>query len=105
MYPETSSDGESTITEIALKKGTTLYISVLGANRNKSVWGEDADEWTPERWLRPLPQSVQDSRLPGIYSQMMTFLGGARSCIGFKFAEMELSALQLPMPGRSVLIH
>ena len=91
MVPETSSDGTSLIREIPLKKGTALYISVLGANRNKHVWGEDADEWKPERWLRPLPQSVQDSKLPGIYSSMMTFLGGARSCIGFKFAEMELS--------------
>ena len=65
-----SADGKTLITEIPIKKGTTLYISVLGANRNKHVWGEDADEWKPERWLRPLPRSVQDSKLPGIYSQM-----------------------------------
>jgi cytochrome P450 len=26
----------------------------------------------------------------GVYSSMMTFLAGNRSCIGFKFAEMEI---------------
>ena len=31
--------------------GTNIIISVLGANHEKRVWGEDADEWRPERWL------------------------------------------------------
>ncbi|KAJ8581364.1 hypothetical protein M405DRAFT_627868 [Rhizopogon salebrosus TDB-379] len=29
-------------------------------------------------------------KYPGVYATMMTFLGGGRACIGFKFAEMEI---------------
>ncbi|KAI0073418.1 hypothetical protein K474DRAFT_1710699 [Panus rudis PR-1116 ss-1] len=31
---------------------------------------EDAKEWKPERWLSPLPQSVVDEHIPGIYSNL-----------------------------------
>ena len=31
--------------------GTTIVISILGANHNKAVWGADADVWRPERWF------------------------------------------------------
>ncbi|KAL1693533.1 hypothetical protein GGG16DRAFT_110973 [Schizophyllum commune] len=60
------------------------------ANRSKDMWGADALEWKPERWLAPLPQSVADAHMPGVYSNLMTFLGGGRACIGFKFAQLEM---------------
>ncbi|KIK66524.1 hypothetical protein GYMLUDRAFT_239459 [Collybiopsis luxurians FD-317 M1] len=53
----------------------------------------DADEWKPERWLSPLPTTVTDARIPGVYSHLMTFIGGRRSCIGFKFSEMEIKVV------------
>ncbi|KAH9949937.1 cytochrome P450 [Amylocystis lapponica] len=57
----------------------------------QALWGEDALEWKPERWLSPLPQAVTDARIPGVYSSLMTFIGGGRACIGFKFSELEMS--------------
>ena len=30
----------------------------------------DALEWKPERWLSPLPESIMDSKIPGIYSHL-----------------------------------
>ncbi|KAH8114788.1 cytochrome P450 [Phellopilus nigrolimitatus] len=90
LWPIKSADGKTEIKEIPLKKNTNVVISVLGANRSKRIWGEDAEEWKPERWLKPLPDSVSKAHLPGIYASMMTFLGGGRACIGFKFAEMEM---------------
>lgn len=89
-WPITSADRKSQITEIPIKKNTNIIISILGANISKKVWGEDAEEWKPERWLKPLPESVSQAHLPGIYASMMTFIGGGRACIGFKFAEMEM---------------
>ncbi|KAL5524315.1 hypothetical protein ACEPAF_9455 [Sanghuangporus sanghuang] len=89
LWPIKSTDGKE-IREICLKKGTSIYISILGANRSRAIWGDDADDWKPERWLKPLPRSVEDAHLPGVYSQMMTFLGGPRACIGFKFSEIEM---------------
>ncbi|KAH9950796.1 hypothetical protein B0H21DRAFT_681895, partial [Amylocystis lapponica] len=46
-------------------------------------------EWKPERWLSPLPSTVTEARVPGVYSNLVTFLGGGRGCIGFKFSEVE----------------
>ncbi|EJC99710.1 cytochrome P450 [Fomitiporia mediterranea MF3/22] len=89
LWPIVTTDGKE-VKEIHIKKDTHIYISILGANRSKVIWGEDADEWKPERWLKPLPKSVYDASLPGVYSQMMTFLGGTRACIGFKFSEIEM---------------
>ena len=69
------------INEIAVPQGTPIVISLLGYNRNKAVWGEDANEWKPERWLNPLPRSVEEARVPGIYSHLMTFINGSHSCM------------------------
>ncbi|KAL5492757.1 hypothetical protein ACEPAI_4204 [Sanghuangporus weigelae] len=90
-WPILSANGKTEITEIPVKNNTNIYILIYGVNRSKKIWGEDAEEWKPERWLNPLPESVSKAHLPGVYSSMMTFLGGGRTCIGFKFAEMEMS--------------
>ncbi|KAH7928038.1 cytochrome P450 [Leucogyrophana mollusca] len=76
--------------DILVPKGTTVQVSIMGSNRNPAIWGEDALEWKPERWLKPLPQTVMDAGIPGVYSHLMTFIGGGRSCIGFKFSQLEM---------------
>jgi len=90
LWPIKSADGKSTITEVPVKNNTNVIISILGANRSTEIWGPDAEEWKPERWLKPLPESVSKAHMPGVYASMMTFIGGGRACIGFKFAEMEM---------------
>jgi len=79
--------------QIAIPKGTMIFINVIASNVNSAVWGEDAAEWKPERWLSPPPNSLTDAHVPGVYASLMTFLGGNRTCIGLKFAEMELKAM------------
>ncbi|KAH7907754.1 cytochrome P450 [Hygrophoropsis aurantiaca] len=76
--------------DVVVPKGTTVVISILNANRNREIWGEDALEWKPERWLSPLPKTVTEAGIPGVYSHLMTFIGGGRSCIGFKFSQLEM---------------
>ncbi|KAF8134953.1 cytochrome P450 [Boletus edulis] len=109
LYRPIKSVSGQTLSEVAIPKGTTLIMSLLAANHNKDLWGEDASEWRPERWLSATGERVQlngDSEIeettdktpgvrggmkyPGVYASMMTFLGGGRACIGFKFAEMEM---------------
>lgn len=63
-------DGKSEIREIPIKKNTNVIISILNANRSKAVWGEDAEEWKPERWLGNSLDEVAKERLPGVYSSM-----------------------------------
>jgi len=81
------------VTELFVPKGTIVYVNIPGVNRDKDIWGSDALEWKPERWLAPLPASVGEARIPGVYLNTLTFAGGNRSCIGFKFAQLEIKAV------------
>nr|BAK09473.1 cytochrome P450 [Postia placenta] len=94
-FPVRSASGQE-VTSVPLPENTTVIISILAANHNKEIWGEDASDWRPERWLtstgeRILPGNRDGIKYPGVYASMMTFLGGGRACIGFKFAEMEMN--------------
>ena len=58
------------ISEVPLSKGTTVLVGVRACNRNTALWGDDAKEWKPERWLGNLPSSIVDARIPGVYSNL-----------------------------------
>ncbi|TFY63024.1 hypothetical protein EVJ58_g3484 [Rhodofomes roseus] len=75
---------------IKIDKGTTIDVPILQLNTSKVIWGEDAHEFKPDRWEHT-PEAAQ--HVPGVWSNMMTFLGGPRSCIGFRFALVEMKAL------------
>ncbi|EKM59451.1 uncharacterized protein PHACADRAFT_249950 [Phanerochaete carnosa HHB-10118-sp] len=81
------------LSEIPVPKDTTILIGIRACNRNKALWGDDADEWKPERWLSSLPDALGNAHVPGVYSHLMTFLGGGRSCIGFKFSQLEMKVV------------
>ncbi|KAK0453046.1 cytochrome P450 [Armillaria borealis] len=86
--PVTLTTGK-TVREIAISKGTFIIASVAGYNRNKSVWGEDAHVFDPARWFR----GSASKEVPiGVYGNLFSFAGGLRSCIGWRFAVLELHA-------------
>ncbi|KAI0056907.1 cytochrome P450 [Artomyces pyxidatus] len=89
--PVQTTDGP--ITSLFVPNGATVFINIVGVNRDHGIWGDDADEWKPERWLAPLPGTVADAHIPGVYSNTLTFLGGGRSCIGFKFSQLEMKVV------------
>ncbi|KAJ7615888.1 cytochrome P450 [Roridomyces roridus] len=76
---------------IPLQKGTGVYIAISAANHNPAVWGADAREFKPERWENG--RAEVGVRMSGVYSNTMTFVGGRRSCIGFKFVQLELKVV------------
>ncbi|KAH9857461.1 cytochrome P450 [Lenzites betulinus] len=78
---------------IPVTKGTEIYTDVLASNCNKDLWGNDAEEWKPERWLSKLPKPLVDAPNVGVYSHLMTFVGGSRACIGFKFSQLEMKVV------------
>ncbi|KAI9443760.1 cytochrome P450 [Lactarius psammicola] len=79
--------------EIFIPNNTNVFVQIYNLNRDPSIWGTDAAEWKPERWLAPLPQSVADANIQGVYANTMTFIGGARACIGFKFSQLEMKVV------------
>ena len=56
--------------EILVPKDTTVFIGIKASNRNKALWGEDADEFKPERWLSQLPDAVGEAHIPGVYANL-----------------------------------
>lgn len=67
--PVRSTTGE-TITELHIKKDTDIVLGLGIANHDPAIWGADAGEWKPERWLGKSPDQVAKERLPGVYSGM-----------------------------------
>lgn len=60
----------SLISEVAVPKGTWVMLDFQASNCNPALWGEDADKWKPERWLKPAPAPLEDARIPGVYSNL-----------------------------------
>ncbi|KAG8908284.1 hypothetical protein FRB99_007817 [Tulasnella sp. 403] len=79
-------------TEFRISKGEPIFIPVLCMNRDKRIWGEDAHEFRPERWLTG-DSHPRSAEIPGVFAGVMTFLGGPRACIGYRMALMEMKAL------------
>nr|BED42956.1 cytochrome P450 monooxygenase [Trametes versicolor] len=75
---------------IRISKGASILIPILALNRSKKYWGEDAHEFKPERWESP---SEAAASVPGVWSHLLTFLGGPRACIGYRFSVVETKAL------------
>ncbi|KAK7046089.1 hypothetical protein VNI00_007085 [Paramarasmius palmivorus] len=76
--------------EVRAKKGQEFIVSIAALNRDKTLWGDDADDFKPERWEK-IPEAV--SSIPGVTNNIMTFLGGAHACIGWRFSIIEMKAL------------
>ena len=58
------------ITEVPVTRGTLVLLHIQASNTNKALWGEDAGEWRPERWLGQLPGKLEEARIPGVYSNL-----------------------------------
>ena len=67
--PVRGKDGRM-ISEIVVPRGTVVLGHFQASNSSKELWGEDAGEWKPERWLEPLPRAVDEARIPSVYSTM-----------------------------------
>ena len=81
---------DTTLVDHFIPKGTSIFISPWANNVNKDLWGDDASEFDPERWL-----GVGRANTGGAQSNYayMTFLHGPRSCIGQGFAKGEFACL------------
>ncbi|KAJ7144759.1 cytochrome P450 [Mycena crocata] len=74
---------------LRVNKGQTIMIPILAMNRDREIWGPDAMDFIPERWES---RSINNS-IPGVWGHMLSFLGGPRACIGYRFSLIEMKAL------------
>ncbi|KAH9169230.1 cytochrome P450 [Lactarius sanguifluus] len=75
---------------IRLSKGDTITIPIRLLNRSMEIWGEDANEFRPERW-DSVPEAAH--ALPSVYGHLLTFIAGAHACIGYRFSVVEIKAI------------
>ena len=60
----------SPLEKITVPAGTPIVLGLRSANRCKDIWGADALDFKPERWLSPLPSTVTEAHIPGVYSNL-----------------------------------
>lgn len=80
------------INGVTIPKGAIIFLVIPVANFDETVWGEDIDKFNPDRWDK-LPEKVSNYNY-------LTFLQGPRSCIGRRFAEVEMKALLIALVQR-----
>ena len=66
-----------------------IEVSVYGpvVHRNKAVFGDDVDDFRPERWLGP------EETVRAMKNSLFTFSHGRYACFGKNLAMMELLKL------------
>jgi cytochrome P450 len=75
-----------------IPKGTELVVSIWMINRSPELWGPDAGEFRPERWISADGKPNLHGGAKSNYD-FLTFLHGPRSCIGQDFAKAEMRCL------------
>ncbi|KAH7151256.1 cytochrome P450 [Fusarium sp. MPI-SDFR-AT-0072] len=79
-----------------IPEGTDIMVSIWYINRSEAIWGPDATEFKPERWITDDGKPNQNGGASSNYN-FLTFLHGPRSCIGQGFAKAELRCLLATM--------
>lgn len=80
--------GGATISGTYFPAGTSVGINPWVAHRNRDVWGHDAEDFRPERWM----ESSED-QLREMNAMYMPFGLGSRTCIGKNISLLEVSKL------------
>lgn len=80
-----------------IPKDTNFVLSPEIINHMEELWGPDADQFKPDRFLGP--RKANTGGATSNYA-LLTFLHGPRSCIGQGFAKSELACLVAATVGR-----
>lgn len=72
-------------------KGTWIVFSIYSMNRDPKLWGPDADEFRPERWMveaKEMQQQSSETRDRRDAYAFMTFGQGPRKCLGEHYSRV-----------------
>ncbi|KAF9066298.1 cytochrome P450 [Rhodocollybia butyracea] len=81
------------ISSFDIKAGQVLRIPLAVLNTSKQVWGNNASEFIPERWIEPGGLPSIDKLPRGPWGDVSSFSDGPRSCIGYRLAILELKII------------
>ncbi|VUC35462.1 unnamed protein product [Clonostachys rosea] len=81
-------EGGATIDGKYFAQGNIVGVSCWAAHRNKAVWGQDADEFKPDRWL-----ITDTDKLSAMNRSWMPFGVGSRTCLGRHISMLEMCKL------------
>lgn len=70
-----------------------MYIPIAAVQCDPAIWGDDAVEFKPDRFLGEPSSELKAATQYTLWAHLLAFGGGTRSCIGYKFAIMEMKAL------------
>lgn len=79
--------GGTTISGRYIPAYTTVGCSAWTIHRNKKIFGDDVDEFRPERWLEDPAKALEMSQF------LFTFGAGARTCVGKNISYLEMYKL------------
>ncbi|XP_022866515.1 cytochrome P450 704C1-like [Olea europaea var. sylvestris] len=91
LYPAVPVDGKVCFSDdtfpdgFSVKKGNLILYQPWAMGRMKSLWGEDAEEFRPQRWLDENGVFQQESSF-----KFTAFQAGPRICLGKEFAYRQM---------------
>ncbi|TXG62724.1 hypothetical protein EZV62_009718 [Acer yangbiense] len=97
LYPAVPMDGRCAETDdilpdgFRLKKGDGVYYMAYAMGRMDYIWGDDAEEFRPERWL------VNGIFQPESPFKFIAFHGGPRICLGKDFAYRQMKIVSMAL--------
>lgn len=101
ILPRVICKGGLALEDIFLPEGTEIGANPWITNRNRDVFGEDAEIFRPERWLE------DEEKTKSMEKYIFTFGYGGRACIGKNLAQFEAQklCLQVSISFNFVFIH
>ncbi|KAF7336154.1 Cytochrome P450 [Mycena venus] len=81
---------------IPVQKGQVVLVAIASYQRLQSRWGEDAHQFRPSRWI---DGTIVKGQAVGPYANLLSFLGGPRTCPGWRFAILEMQVFFSEMVG------
>lgn len=92
----------ATIGSVAIPRDTVVVVAPGLIHESRKIWGPQANEFDPERWLVGKGGDVKFEPLGGSNDTwaVMPFTYGPRMCIGEKFARSEMMSLVAQLVGR-----
>ncbi|CAI9092118.1 OLC1v1027285C1 [Oldenlandia corymbosa var. corymbosa] len=104
LYPAVPLDGKLCFSDdtlpdgFCIRKGDTISYQPWAMGRMKFIWGDDAEEFRPERWLDANGVFQQESPF-----KFPAFQAGPRICLGKEFAYRQMKTFSAVLLGSFIL--